>query len=39
LEQNDKPAAIADFNKAAELYQKLGRKDDYQQVVNKIKQL
>lgn len=39
LEQNNKTAAIADFNKAAELYRKLGRKDDYQQVVNKIKQL
>lgn len=39
LENNDKPGAIADFQKAAELYQKLGRKDDYQQSLKKIKEL
>ncbi|HLO48700.1 MAG TPA: tetratricopeptide repeat-containing serine protease family protein [Kamptonema sp.] len=39
LENNDKPGAIADFQKAAELYQKLGRKDDYQQALKKIKEL
>ncbi|OCR02502.1 hypothetical protein BCD67_01040 [Oscillatoriales cyanobacterium USR001] len=39
LEQNDKTAAITDFKTAAELYQKLGRKDDYQQVISKIKLL
>lgn len=39
LENNDKSGAIADFQKAAELYQKLGRKDDYQQALKKIKEL
>ncbi|MDF0555324.1 tetratricopeptide repeat-containing serine protease family protein [Kamptonema sp. UHCC 0994] len=39
LANNDKPGAVTDFQKAAELYQKLGRKDDYQQALKKIKEL
>jgi len=39
LENKDKPNAIADFQKAAELYKQGGRTIAYQDAINRIKQL
>jgi len=35
----DKQGALSDYQKAAELYQEQGKKYDYQEAINKIKQL
>ncbi len=39
LELKDKIKAIADFKKAAELYEKLGRKASYQDTLDRLKEL
>ncbi|HSF73825.1 MAG TPA: tetratricopeptide repeat protein, partial [Microcoleus sp.] len=39
LDQKNKPKAIADFQKAAELYKQGGRTSAYQDALNRIKQL
>ncbi|VXD18330.1 conserved exported hypothetical protein [Planktothrix serta PCC 8927] len=39
LELKDKIKAIADFQKAAELYEKLGRKTSYQDALDRLKEL
>jgi serine protease Do len=39
LDNNDKPQAIADFQKAAELYKQGGRTSEYQDTINRIKKL
>ncbi|MEG3849342.1 tetratricopeptide repeat protein, partial [Microcoleus sp. herbarium19] len=39
LENKNKPQAIADFQKAAELYKQGGRTSAYQDALNRIKQL
>ncbi len=37
--QGDNQAALSDFQKAANLYQQQGRQDDYQDAINRIKEL
>ncbi|MGE5658264.1 MAG: trypsin-like peptidase domain-containing protein [Actinomycetota bacterium] len=39
IEKSDKTGALADLQKAAELYKQGGRKDAYQEALNRIKQL
>jgi tetratricopeptide (TPR) repeat protein len=39
LDNTDKPKAIADFQKAAELYKQGGRTSAYQDALNRLKQL
>ena len=38
-DSGDKPGAIQDFQKAADLYQQQGDKDNYQKAINNLRKL